>query len=95
MNIHEYQAKQLFQKFGIRTPRGIPAFTVDEAVAAAEQLGGTLWVVGIVTVGYFFGNLPWVKQHLDKIIWALIFVPGLLVLLGSWRARRKAVSADA
>ncbi len=45
MNIHEYQAKQLFQKFGIRTPRGIPAFTVDEAVAAAEQLGGTLWVV--------------------------------------------------
>jgi succinyl-CoA synthetase beta subunit len=45
MNIHEYQAKQLFQKFGIRTPRGIPAFTVDEAVAAAEQLGGTIWVV--------------------------------------------------
>jgi succinyl-CoA synthetase beta subunit len=45
MNIHEYQAKQLFQKFGIRTPRGIPAFTVDEAVAAAEELGGTLWVV--------------------------------------------------
>ena len=45
MNIHEYQAKQLFQKFGIRTPRGIPAFTVDEAVAAAEKLGGSLWVV--------------------------------------------------
>ena len=45
MNIHEYQAKQLFQKFGIRTPRGIPAFTVDEAVAAAEKLGGNLWVV--------------------------------------------------
>ncbi len=52
-------------------------------------LGGTLWVVGIVTVGYFFGNLSWVKEHLDKIIWAMILVPGLLVLLGAWRARSK------
>ena len=60
-----------------------------------DVLGGTLWVVGIVTVGYFFGNLPWVKQHLDKIIWALIFVPGLLVLVGSWRARRNAVVPNA
>lgn len=55
-----------------------------------DVLGGTLWVVGIVTVGYFFGNIPWVKLHLDKIIWAMIFVPGLLVLWGSWRARRAA-----
>ena len=55
-----------------------------------DVLGGTLWVVGIITVGYFFGNIGWVKQHLDKIIWALIFVPGLLILLGAWRARRKA-----
>jgi succinyl-CoA synthetase beta subunit len=45
MKIHEYQAKQLFQQFGIRTPRGIAAFTADEAVAAAEKLGGSLWVV--------------------------------------------------
>ena len=52
--------------------------------------GAALWVGGIVTVGYFFGNLPFVKTHLDKIIWALIFVPGLLVLFGAWRARRKA-----
>jgi len=56
-----------------------------------DVLGGVLWVVGIVTVGYFFGNIPWVKQHLDKIIWAMIFVPGLLVLVGGWRARRSAV----
>jgi membrane-associated protein len=55
-----------------------------------DVLGGALWVGGIVTVGYFFGNIPWVKLHLDKIIWAMIFVPGLLVLLGAWRARRKA-----
>ena len=60
-----------------------------------DVLGGFLWVVGIVTVGYFFGNLPWVKQHLDKIIWALILVPGLLVLVGSWRARRNAVVPNA
>ncbi len=55
-----------------------------------DVAGGALWVGGIVTVGYFFGNIPWVKLHLDKIIWAMIFVPGLLVLLGAWRARRKA-----
>lgn len=55
-----------------------------------DVAGGALWVGGIVTVGYFFGNIPWVKLHLDKIIWAMIFVPGLLVLLGAWRARHKA-----
>ncbi|MFZ4481495.1 MAG: VTT domain-containing protein [Rhodoferax sp.] len=52
--------------------------------------GGALWVVGIITVGYFFGNIPFVKAHLDKIIWAMILLPGLLVLLGAWRSRRKA-----
>ena len=59
-----------------------------------DVTGGTLWVVGITTVGYLFGNVPWVKQHLDKIIWAMIFVPGSLALLGAWRARRKAAAAD-
>lgn len=54
-----------------------------------DVTGGALWVGGIVTVGYFFGNIPWVKTHLDKIIWAMIFGPGLLVLLGSWRARQR------
>lgn len=52
--------------------------------------GGALWVGGIVTVGYFFGNVPFVKAHLDKIIWAMILVPGLLVVSGVWRARRAA-----
>ena len=55
-----------------------------------DVTGGALWVGGIVTVGYFFGNIPWVQVHLDKIIWAMIFAPGMLVLLGSWRARAKA-----
>jgi succinyl-CoA synthetase beta subunit len=45
MNIHEYQGKEVFRKFGMQTPRGIPAFTVDEAVAAARTLGGSFWVV--------------------------------------------------
>jgi len=45
MNIHEYQGKEVFRKFGVPTPRGIPAFTVDEAVRAAESLGGSVWVV--------------------------------------------------
>ena len=53
-------------------------------------VGAVIWVVGIVTVGYLFGNIPFVKTHLDKIIWAMIFVPGLLVLVGAWKARRKA-----
>jgi succinyl-CoA synthetase beta subunit len=45
MNIHEYQAKSLITKFGVAVPRGVAAFTVDEAEAAAKQLGGSVWVV--------------------------------------------------
>ena len=49
--------------------------------------GGVLWVVGLVSLGYFFGNLPIVQAHLSKIIWALIIVPGLIALYGAWKAR--------
>jgi membrane-associated protein len=52
--------------------------------------GGALWVVGLSLAGYLFGNIPWVKQNLEKIIWAAIFVPGLIVIVGAWRARVKA-----
>ncbi len=45
MNIHEYQAKDLLRKFGVPVPKGIPAMTVEEAVRAAESLGGPVWVV--------------------------------------------------
>jgi len=45
MKIHEYQAKEILRKYGVATPRGVPCFTVDEAVAAAKQLGGKVWVV--------------------------------------------------
>jgi succinyl-CoA synthetase beta subunit len=45
MKIHEYQAKEILRKYGVATPRGIPCFSVDEAVAAAQKLGGKVWVV--------------------------------------------------
>ena len=45
MKIHEYQAKDILRQFGVPVPRGIPAFTVQEAVEAAQKLGGPVWVV--------------------------------------------------
>ena len=45
MNIHEYQAKDVLRSFGLPVPRGKAAFTVDEAVAAAKELPGPVWVV--------------------------------------------------
>ena len=45
MKIHEYQGKQLLKKFGVTVPRGIHCTTVDDAVKAAESLGGSVWVV--------------------------------------------------
>ncbi len=45
MNIHEYQAKEVLRAFGTPVPKGKPAFTVEEAVAAAKELGGPVWVV--------------------------------------------------
>src|SRR5881396_4059003 len=45
MKIHEYQAKEILRKYGVATPRGVPCFSVEEAVAAARELGGKVWVV--------------------------------------------------
>ncbi len=45
MKIHEYQGKELLKRFGVTVPRGIPCFSVDEAVSAAQALGGPVWVV--------------------------------------------------
>jgi membrane-associated protein len=57
-----------------------------------DVTGGALWVGGIITIGFFFGNIPWVKEHLDKIIWTMILIPGLLILFGAWKARRSQVA---
>jgi succinyl-CoA synthetase beta subunit len=45
MNIHEYQAKELLRRFGVAVPDGKVAYTVDEAVQAANDMGGPIWVV--------------------------------------------------
>ena len=45
MKIHEYQGKEILRNYGVTTPRGVPCFSVDEAVKAAESLGGKVWVV--------------------------------------------------
>jgi membrane-associated protein len=50
--------------------------------------GALLWVLGLVTAGYLFGNLPWVRANLSYIIWALILVPGLMAIYGGWKAGR-------
>jgi membrane-associated protein len=98
------QAHAFYEKYGgitIVAARFMPFVrTFAPFVAGVAQMtrsrftlydvsGALLWVGGVTTAGYLFGNIPWVRAHLDKIIWAAIFVPGLLVLLGAWRARRK------
>jgi len=45
VKIHEYQGKEIFRRYGVPVPRGIPAFSVDDAVKAAQSLGGPVWVV--------------------------------------------------
>jgi membrane-associated protein len=100
------QAHAFYEKYGgitIVAARFMPFLrTFAPFVAGVAQMtrrkfsfydvtGGTLWVGGIVTAGYFFGSIPWVKENLDKIIWAMILVPGVLVLAGAWKARRSAV----
>lgn len=77
MNIHEYQAKQIFQKYGIPTPKGLLALSVDEAVKNAKELGGPIWVVKaqIHAGGRGLGggvklakSLDEVKQFADEIL---------------------------
>ncbi|MBY4597016.1 DedA family protein [Ottowia caeni] len=57
--------------------------------------GALIWVLGLCTAGYLFGNLPWVQANLSKIVWALILVPGLIAIYGGWRAGRSEKQAAA
>ncbi len=59
---------------------------------AFNVAGALLWVLSLCSAGYLFGNMPLVKEHLDKIIWALILVPGLIAIFGAWRAGRTAAA---
>ena len=102
------QAHAFYEKYGgvtIVAARFMPFMrTFAPFVAGVAQMnrarfmlfdvaGGALWVGGIITIGYFFGNFPWVKLHLDKIIWTMILIPGLLVLYGAWKAKRQTTAA--
>lgn len=53
-------------------------------------LGAVLWVVGVAMIGYVFGNIPWVQQHFEKFIWALIVLPGLVAVWGAIKSRLQA-----
>ena len=102
------QAHAFYEKYGgvtIVAARFMPFMrTFAPFVAGVAQMnrarfmlfdvaGGALWVGGIITIGYFFGNFPWVKLHLDKIIWTMILIPGVLVLYGAWKAKRQPTAA--
>jgi len=101
------QAHAFYEKYGgvtIVAARFMPFLrTFAPFVAGVAQMtrakftlydvtGGVLWVGGIITAGYMFGSVPWVKENLDKIIWAMILIPGVVILFGAWRARRKAAA---
>ena len=58
-------------------------------------VGALIWVLGITTIGYLFGNMPCVKANMSLIIWAMIIVPGLIALFGAWRARSKSMAPTA
>ena len=55
-----------------------------------DVTGGALWVCSLTLAGYLFGNIPWVQANLSTIIWAMIVIPGLVVLFGAWKTRRAA-----
>ena len=101
------QAHAFYEKYGgvtIIAARFMPFLrTFAPFVAGVAQMtrskftlfdvsGAVLWVGGVTMAGYLFGNIPWVKEHLDKIIWGAILLPGVLVLFGAWKARRKAAA---
>ena len=54
-----------------------------------DVTGGALWVGGVTLAGFFFGGIPFVKNNLEKIIWAMILLPGMVALFGAWRSHRR------
>ena len=57
-----------------------------------DVTGGALWVGSITVACYFFGNLPWVRSHVELIVLATIMIPGIGVLVGAVRGRRRSAS---
>jgi membrane-associated protein len=102
------QAHAFYERYGgvtIVTARFLPFIrTFAPFVAGVAEMtrsrftlyniaGGALWVGSLTLAGYLFGNIPWVKENLDKIIWGAILIPGLIVIIGAWRARMKQAEA--
>jgi len=98
------QAHAFYEKYGgitIIVARFMPFVrTFAPFVAGVAQMsrakfsvydvsGGTLWVVSVTLAGYLFGNIPVVRDNLEKIIWAMILIPGVIALGGAWKAKRK------
>eukprot|EP00952_Eustigmatos_sp_NYUAD-ZCMA_P003345 14626-Eustigmatos_ZCMA.PRE.1 len=73
---------------------GVAAMTRAK-FTAYNVIGALIWVIGLVGAGYLFGNMAWVQANLSKIIWALIIVPGLIAIVGAWRAKRQAAKEAA
>jgi membrane-associated protein len=101
------QAHAFYEKYGgvtIVLARFMPFLrTFAPFVAGVAQMtrrkfsfydvtGGTLWIGSVVTTGYFFGGMPWVKMHLDKIFWAMIIIPGLIIIAGALRSRLRGIN---
>jgi membrane-associated protein len=97
------QAHAFYEKYGgitIVAARFMPFLrTFAPFVAGVAQMtrskftfydvtGAVLWIGSVTLAGFLFGNIPWVKEHLDKIIWSAILLPGLVVIFGAWKARR-------
>jgi len=102
------QAHEFYERYGGATiviARFIPFVrTFAPFVAGVAQMtrrkftffdvtGGLLWICSVTLAGYVFGNVPWVKHNLEKIIWGMLLLPGLFVIWGAWKGRRKPVSA--
>jgi len=96
------QAHAFYEKYGgltIIAARFLPFVrTFAPFVAGVSQMdrarftffnvsGAVLWVVGVCGLGYVFGNIPWVQQHFEKFIWALIVLPGLVAVCGAMKSR--------
>ena len=107
---HLLEAQRFYEKYGSKTiiiARFVPIVrTFAPFVAGVARMtrsrftlydvtGGALWIGSVTIAGYLFGNIPWVKENLDKIIWGAIFIPGLLVFIAAWRARSKRAETPA
>lgn len=102
---HLLYAKEFYDRHGgkaIFLARFVPfARTFAPVVAGIGQMsyprfatynvfGGIFWVCTMVSAGFFLGNIPWVRQHLDKVVLLIVFVSVLPIIIEYWRNRQKA-----